>query len=73
MTLSDTVEAIAIRAGLLTVAGVAVAGLLASEAMRAAGTVLKASAYTGAALLLGGVATYELKRARRRLNAVPVT
>lgn len=68
MALSDTARAIAIRAGLLTVAGLTVGGLLASEAMRAAGTLLKASAWTAAALLLGGVATYEVRQAHKRLH-----
>ena len=67
LSIRDTTRAIALRAGLLTVAGLALGGLLASEAMKAAGTLLKASAYTGAALLLGGVATYEVRRVQKRL------
>ena len=68
MTLRNTARAIAFRAGLLTVAGLVAGGLLASEAMKAAGTVLKASAFTAAALLLGGVATYEVRQVQKRLS-----
>ena len=69
LSIGDTARAIAIRAGLLTVAGLAIGGLLVSEAMKAAGTLLKASAFTGAALLLGGVATYEMRQVQKRLTS----
>ena len=68
MTLRDTARGVAIRAGVLLVGGIVIGGWLTSEAMKAAGAIVKVSAATTALLIAGGVVTWEVKKAQRRLH-----
>jgi hypothetical protein len=71
LSLRDTARGIALRAGILTVGGVIVGGILAAQAMKLAGTMMKVSAATGLVLVGGAAAAWEVKRMKRHLSAPP--
>jgi len=62
LSLSDTARGIAIRAGLLTVGGILIGGWLFGVLMKVAGKTIHLLLAAGVALLIGGVATYEVKK-----------
>ncbi len=68
MSIRDTAKGIAIRAGILTAGGLVLGAWAFGVAAKAASGVVKAG--VGAILLLAGagVATYEVKRAQRKLR-----
>ena len=67
MSLRDTANGIAVRAGILGVGGVVVSGLVVSTMMKAAGTLVRT--LTGLFLLLitGGLVTWEARKVQRRV------
>ena len=62
MSLRDTARGVAIRAGLLTVGGMLIGGWIVGVSMKIAGKAVHLLFFAGATLLLGGIATYEVKR-----------
>ena len=62
MDLRDTARGIAIRAGFLTVGGILIGGWIVGVSMKIAGKAVHVLLLAGTALLLGGVATYEVKK-----------
>ena len=62
LSVRDTARGIAIRAGLLTVGGMLIGGWIVGVSMKIAGKAIHFLFLAGAALLLGGIATYEVKK-----------
>ena len=62
MSLRDTARGVAVRAGLLTVGGMLVGGWIVAMSMKIAGKMIHLLLVTGATLILGGIATYEVKK-----------
>ena len=62
MDLRETARGIAIRAGFLTVGGILIGGWIVGVSMKIAGKAVHVLLLAGTALLLGGVATYEVKK-----------
>ncbi len=62
MSLRDTARGIAVRAGLLTVGGILIGGWIVGVSMKVAGRLIHILLLAGTALVLGGVATYEVKK-----------
>jgi hypothetical protein len=62
MDLRETARGIAIRAGVVTVGGVLIGGWIVGVSMKIAGKAIHLLLLTGTALVLGGIATYEVKK-----------
>lgn len=62
ISLRDTARGVAIRAGLLTVGGLLIGGWILGVSMKVAGKLIHLLLLAGIALLLGGFATYEVKK-----------
>lgn len=62
MSLRDTARGVAIRAGFLTVGGMLIGGWIVGVSMKLAGKAIHFLLLAGTALLLGGLATYEVKK-----------
>lgn len=62
MSLRDTARGVAVRAGLLTVGGMLLGGWIVGMSMKIAGKAIHILLLAGTALLLGGVATYEVRK-----------
>ena len=62
LSLRDTARGVAIRAGLLTVGGRLIGGWIVGVSMKIAGKAIHLLFLMGATLLLGGIATYEVKK-----------
>ena len=67
MTLRDTAKGIAVRAGILSVAGVVLTGLVVSGAMKIGSALVRALVGLFLLLVTGGMLTYEAKKVQRRL------
>jgi hypothetical protein len=73
LTLRETARGIAIRAGLLTVGGILIGGWLVGVSMKIAGKAIHLLLLAGTALLLGGVATYEVRKHLPHRDDEPAT
>ena len=62
MSLRDTARGVAVRAGLLTLGGILIGGWIVGVSMKVAGKAIHFLLLAGTALVLGGVATYEVKK-----------
>ena len=62
LSLRDTARGVAIRAGLLTVGGILIGGWLFGVVMKVAGKAIHLLLLAGVGLLIGGIATYEVKK-----------
>ena len=62
LSLRDTARGVAVRAGLLTVGGMLIGGWIVGVSMKIAGKAVHLLLLLGATLLLGGIATYEVKK-----------
>jgi len=62
MSLRDTARGVAIRAGLLTVGGLLISGWIVGVSLKIAGKAIHLLLLAGTALVLGGIATYEVKK-----------
>jgi hypothetical protein len=62
MDLRETARGIAIRAGVLTVGGILIGGWIVGVSMKIAGKAIHVLLLAGTALVLGGIATYEVKK-----------
>ncbi|HUJ13356.1 MAG TPA: DUF5670 family protein [Thermoanaerobaculia bacterium] len=76
LSLRDTARGVAFRAGLLTVGGLLIGGWILGLSMKIAGKAIHLLLLAGVALLIGGAATYEVKKhfggdERSQLRAVP--
>ena len=75
LSLRDTARGVAVRAGLLTVGGLLIGGWMLGVSMKIAGKMIHLLLVAGVALLLGGFATYEVKKhlgdGNSQLRAVP--
>ena len=71
LTLRETARGIAIRAGVLAVGGILLSGIVAAEALKAAGVVVKIATGTAVLLIGSGMAAWEVKRMHRHLSAPP--
>lgn len=69
LTLRETARGIAVRAAILGVGGVIVGAVVAAEALKAAGTMMKIMAGTSLVLIGGGMAAWEVKKVQRRFSA----
>jgi sulfite exporter TauE/SafE len=69
LTLRETARGIAIRAAVLGVGGVILTAVVAAEAMKAAGTMMKIAAGTSLILVGSGVAAWEVKKIQKRIDA----
>jgi hypothetical protein len=67
MSLRDTAQGIAVRAGILGVGGVVVSGLVVSTMMKTAGTLVRALTGLFLMLITGGLVTWEARKVQRRL------
>jgi len=67
MTLRDTAKGIAIRAGILSVAGVVVSGLFVSGALKAGSMLVRSLVGLFLLLITGGIVTLEAKKVQHRL------
>jgi len=67
MTLRDTAKGIAVRAGVLGVAGVVMSGIVVSGAMRLGSTLVRALVGLFLLAVTGGLVTYEAKKVQRRM------
>jgi len=67
MTLRDTAKGIAVRAGILSVAGVVLTGLVVSGAMKIGSALVRALVGLFLLLVTGGMLTHEAKKVQRRL------
>ena len=62
MSLRETARGIALRAGLLTVGGILIGGWIVGVTMKLAGKAIHVLLLAGTALVVGGVATYEVRK-----------
>ena len=62
MSLRDTARGVAFRAGLLTVGGILIGVWIVGVSMKLAGKKIHLLLLAGTALVLGGFATYEVKK-----------
>jgi hypothetical protein len=62
MSLRDTARGVAIRAGLLTVGGILIGGWIVGISLKVAGKAIHLLLLAGTGLVLGGLATYEVKK-----------
>jgi len=67
LSLRDTAKGIAVRAGILTVAGVVIGAWVFGLAAKAASGLVKALAVLFLVTVGAGVATWEVKKVQRRL------
>jgi hypothetical protein len=67
MSLRDTAQGIAVRAGILGVGGVVVSGLVVSTMMKTAGTLVRTLTGLFLMLITGGLVTWEARKVQRRL------
>ena len=65
LTTRDTVNGLAIRAGLLTIGGLFIGGWITALAMKVAGKAIHLLVLLGAGLIIAGLGTYEVKKAQR--------
>ncbi len=68
MSLRDTARGIAIRAGILSVAGLVVGAWVFGLAAKAASGLVKVAVGLLLLTIGGGIATYEVKRAQKHLS-----
>lgn len=61
MSLRDTARGVLIRAGLLTAGGVLIGGWIVGVSMKLAGKAIHLLLLAGTALVVGGMATYQVK------------
>jgi hypothetical protein len=69
LTLRETARGIAVRASILGAGTLILTAVVAAEAMKAAGTMMKIAAGTGLLLVGGGMAALEMRKIQRRLSA----
>jgi sulfite exporter TauE/SafE len=69
LTLRETARGIAVRTAVLGVGGILLSAVVAAEAMKAAGTLMKIAAGTSLVLIGGGMAAWEVKKVQRRMSA----
>ena len=67
LTIRETAKGIAVRAGILGVAGVVAGGIVMSLAMRAASVLVRVLIGLFLLLVTGGVVTWEARKFRRHL------
>jgi hypothetical protein len=70
LTTRDTVNRLAIRAGLLTLGGLFIGGWITALAMKVAGKAIHLLVLLGAGLIIAGLGTYEVKKVQRRFSNV---
>ena len=73
MTLRETARGIAIRAGILTVGGILIGGWIVGVSMKIAGKAIHVLLLAGTALVLGGIATYEVRKHLPHRDEEPAT
>ena len=73
MSLRDTARGIAIRAGVLTIGGILIGGWIVGVSMKIAGKAIHVLLLAGTALVLGGVATYEVRKHLPHRDEEPAT
>jgi len=76
LSLRDTARGVAIRAGLLSIGAILISGWLLGIMMKVAGKAIHVLLVAGLGLIIGGIATYEVKKHlgsgdERQLRAVP--
>lgn len=71
MSLRETARGIALRGGLLTVGGILIGGWIVGVTMKLAGKAIHVLLLAGTALVVGGVATYEVKKHLPRRDDEP--
>ena len=65
LTTRDTVNGLALRAGLLTLGGLFIGGWITALAMKVAGKAIHLLVLLGAGLVIAGLGTYEVKKVQR--------
>ena len=65
LTTHDTVNGLALRAGLLTLGGLFIGGWITALAMKVAGKAIHLLVLLGAGLIIAGLGTYEVKKVQR--------
>ena len=62
LSLRDTARGVALRAGLLSIGALLISGWLLGVMMKVAGKAIHVLLVAGLGLIIGGIATYEMKK-----------